>query len=191
MRGRQIASPIARFRYDRSSASMVSSIVSNWATSALLMMSVIAALASNFRRKFFAAKPCPTLPSSAYEGRVGAASTSATLRIRTHPALAEVGEGEGSYDVADLSERSDPGRVDRPRLRPDGARSFGDLRRRPGGEFRPRGIRRGRHVCDLRVVHGIPARSTVRIVASRRVVLSRWLRLAGGADQPVRRAAGA
>src|SRR5215471_9490838 len=52
MRGRQIASPIASFRYDCSSASMVASIVSNLATSSLLMMSVIAVFASNFRRKF-------------------------------------------------------------------------------------------------------------------------------------------
>src|SRR5258708_30798519 len=45
--------------------------------------------------------------------------------------------------VVDLSQRRSPGRADGAGLRPDGSRSFGHLRRRPGGEFCPRRILEG------------------------------------------------
>jgi hypothetical protein len=82
MRGRQIASPMARFRYDCSSASMVTSIVSNLATSALLMMSVIAALASNFRRKFFTASRAQPITYEATPPRKGHAASPAQRHAR-------------------------------------------------------------------------------------------------------------
>ena len=90
-----------------------------------------------------------------------------------------------------LSQRRRQRPVDRPRLRPDGARPLGDLRDRARGQFRPRRDDDDRDVCGDRAVRRLQARSAGDAGADRRAAVRARLSDAGGADQSVHQPAGA
>ena len=91
-----------------------------------------------------------------------------------------------------LSQRRRQRPVDRPRLRPDGARPVGDLRRRARGQFRPRRDDDHRDVSRGRAVRRASASTRWSCwCRSRRVLFALGYAHAGRAHQPVHQPAGA
>src|SRR5688572_7330257 len=91
----------------------------------------------------------------------------------------------------DLPQRRRQRPADGTRLRADGARPVGDLRRGARGEFRARRDDDARHVPDAGAVRGAQARPAGAASAGRRGAVRLRLPAAGRADQPVHQPAGA